>query len=346
MSFKVLIERAVNASWYGRSKWTYAFLPVEPLIKRHIKKRSSDHHAPKTGPVVIVVGNITVGGTGKTPLILSLCQSLQREGFSVGIVSRGYGGASDNYPLEVLPSTDTSESGDEAKMLALSSGVPVIVDPQRAQAVRALCRNHDVDIVLSDDGLQHYAMARDIELLVVDSSRGFGNGHCLPVGPLREPLARLDSVDFILTNGKKSVDGLANHPHFSFDISPAYWQSVGELFKESTNFESAIALDELPRDQSYLAIAGIGNPQRFFATLKSLNVTFDEQSFPDHYNYTQADFSSNTRPLVMTEKDAVKCGSFFQSDWYFLKVKADLDPEFTKQLINRIRTVQCTRIEE
>jgi tetraacyldisaccharide 4'-kinase len=296
----------------------------------------------------VVVGNITVGGTGKTPLLLTLSAFLRQRGFNVGIVARGYGGASQQYPLQVEDSTPVETCGDEAKMLAMASGCPVFVDPIRTRAIDSLNSHYDVDVILSDDGLQHYGMSRDIEIVVVDSERGFGNCHCLPVGPLREPLDRLKTVDFVLLNGDHYVQQVSEYLNYSFDISPTYWKSVKSLSdgKIENVLSHLYELDDLNRDETYTAVAGIGNPERFFNTLTALDIRFQPQVFPDHHQYTANDFKNLNSPILMTEKDAVKCSAFAQSDWYYLNIKATIDPRFIDHIVSKIRAVQAERISK
>jgi tetraacyldisaccharide 4'-kinase len=251
------------------------------------------------GVPVLVIGNIAIGGTGKTPLITYLAKRAGELGLRVGIVSRGYGGQSDTYPLNVTAETPVSQSGDEPKLLT-RTGCPIVVDPKRSRAVQFL--KDDVDLVLSDDGLQHYAMARAGEIVVSDVTRGFGNGWQLPIGPLREPISRLNSVDLCLVNGE------------DFIVQPV------ALVNANTGEQAKL---DTFSNKSVHAIAGIGNPARFFTTLKTLGYMVEEHAFADHHAFVKKDITfSDVLPVVMTEKDWVKCREFSNDNTWFLQVDA------------------------
>jgi tetraacyldisaccharide 4'-kinase len=251
------------------------------------------------GVPVLVIGNIAIGGTGKTPLITYLAKRAGELGLRVGIVSRGYGGQSDTYPLNVTAETPVSQSGDEPKLLT-RTGCPIVVDPKRSRAVQFL--KDDVDLVLSDDGLQHYAMARAGEIIVSDVTRGFGNGWQLPIGPLREPISRLNSVDLCLVNGE------------DFIVQPV------ALVNANTGEQAKL---DTFSNKSVHAIAGIGNPARFFTTLKTLGYMVEEHAFADHHAFVKKDITfSDVLPVVMTEKDWVKCREFSNDNTWFLQVDA------------------------
>ncbi|MCC5880191.1 MAG: tetraacyldisaccharide 4'-kinase [Idiomarina sp.] len=292
---------------------------------------------------VIVVGNISVGGTGKTPLTMALVDALLARGFKPGIVSRGYGGKGP-FPQAVSNQSDPAQVGDEPFMLHAISQVPVVVSPKRSEAARFLLENHDCNVIISDDGLQHYALARDIEFAVVDTSRGLGNGWRLPCGPLREAKSRLKRVDYVILNGAQVADApassnaqqrLQNVPALSslhsvaMQIQPLGWYRV----KDQQPIET-------PDGESVIAVAGIGNPRRFFDLLatQQLHIT-ETRVFSDHHAYEAADFFdiSNLYPLVMTEKDAVKCRAFARPHWYYLKVGAVLPDGFIEQFIQRVQ---------
>jgi tetraacyldisaccharide 4'-kinase len=265
---------------------------------------------------VVVVGNITVGGTGKTPLVLWLTDRLQERGRRPGIVTRGYGGV--QRVREVTPDSDPAVAGDEPVLLARRSGVPVFAGRRRPEAAHALLAAHpDRDVIVTDDGLQHYALARDVEIAVVDAERGFGNGWLLPAGPLREPIARLRSVDAIVVNGEREAVA-AGVPQFSMRLD-------GESFHNLLNpaFRKTPAeLKGLPAH----AIAGIGNPHRFFTRLQRMGLTFSAHPFPDHFPFEAGDLGfAGEKAVLMTEKDAVKCAAFARENWWFLPVEAEVD---------------------
>jgi len=278
----------------------------------------------RVGRAVVVIGNLTVGGGGKTPATIALARALSQRGAVPGIVSRGYGGAA-VAPTAVGVGDDPAQVGDEALLLA-ASGFPVVVGRDRAAAADALiAANPRCTVILCDDGLQHYALARDVEIVVVDGARGFGNGHLLPAGPLREPVTRLQSVDAIVrlgVDGPVSADGRET----TVTHRPLPFRRViddGELA------DAVAAWRGLRVD----AVAGIAHPQRFFALLRSLGIDGDTQSFADHHAFVAADLPADADIVVMTQKDAVKCRRFADPRWYYLPIEAELDP----RLVDRVQ---------
>lgn len=275
---------------------------------------------------VVVVGNVTVGGTGKTPLTLALIEYLRAQGFTPGVVSRGYGGRGGEYPLLVNELVSAIQSGDEPMTLYRRSGVPLVVDPKRPRAVELLLKKSDCDVVLCDDGMQHYALARDIEIAVVDGSRGLGNEHLLPMGPLREPASRLDRVNHVIVNG----DGFLWPDAHVMHLVPEEWSNLrGEMHPA-------------PEKGSRVhAVAGIGNPSRFFEQLEKSGFDVIPHAFPDHHDYKVRDLSfDDGLPVVMTEKDAVKCLAIAQPHWWYVPVAAELPAEFLSSLVQQIRAVK------
>jgi tetraacyldisaccharide 4'-kinase len=264
---------------------------------------------------VIVVGNLTVGGTGKTPLVLRLATLLRERGWTPGIVSRGYGGLAAAWPRQALPDSDPALLGDEAVLLARRSGCTVVAGANRVAAAELALRLGGCDILLSDDGLQHYPMARDLEIVMIDGERGFGNGHCLPAGPLREPVSRLANVDLLLYHG-----GTGHEPRMR--LVPG---AVVNLRRP----QSTRPLADF-RGQRVRAVAGIGHPERFFAQLADAGLDIERCPYPDHYRFTAGDLADWPEgPVLMTEKDAVKCAAIGGGDnhWY-LPVEAVLDDCF------------------
>ncbi len=276
---------------------------------------------------VIVVGNITVGGSGKTPLVIWLSRWLQGQGFSPGIVSRGYGGKAHTWPQQVRPDGDPAMAGDEAVLLAQRTRRPVCVGPDRPAAIDSLLRYTDCDIVISDDGLQHYAMRRDIEIAVIDGERRFGNGLMLPAGPLREPLARLRSVNFVVCNGEPARGEHRMQlriPQLVSLLPPFHTRDI-ESF----------------RGRRVRAVAGIGNPARFFDMLWKHGMLVVEQPFPDHHAFSAKDFAfDEALPIVMTEKDAVKCRHLVDGEAWVVRVEAQLDDAFIHRLGQMIETLR------
>jgi len=254
---------------------------------------------------VIVVGNISVGGNGKTPFVLWLYKHLTEQGLSVGIISRGYGGQSDNYPLLVTSVVDAQQAGDEPVLLYHRLKCPIAVGPNRQHNIDLLEKNYTLDVIISDDGMQHYKMPRSIECCIVDSERRFGNGFVMPAGPLRETTKRLQSVDIVIENG-----GEANN---SYVLQVSNLRLVNSSDDAKSNVSEAHA------------ISAIGNPKRFENSLEAQNIKLlSTHHFRDHYAYTADDFIQfGDDCIIMTEKDAVKCKSFAKPNWYYLPVDAE-----------------------
>ncbi len=314
------------ASWYGRFQWTRILWPCMWLVAWVVnKKRRQFLDGEKVHSVkpVVVVGNITVGGTGKTPLVQALVTHLKQQGIRPGIISRGYGAQVDDFPYLISDNDTSAMVGDEPYMLSRSLHVPVVIDPKRKQALEFIS-NMSVDVVLSDDGMQHYDLPRDIEICVLDGARGVGNGCLLPVGPLREPESRLQAVDFVLYSGLREN---ANQ----FDFLPVAWVNVKSGEEH--------ALDKLHIEEGVLAIAGIGNPQKFAVTLSLLNIVCPLKPFPDHYAYGVEDFKDLPGQVLMTEKDAVKIMPFAHENMWYLKIQAQLDVAFIEQFMKKLREV-------
>jgi tetraacyldisaccharide 4'-kinase len=266
-----------------------------------------------------VVGNLTVGGTGKTPLVVWLADYLQKAGFKPGIVSRGYRGKASTWPQLVHPNSDPAMVGDEAVMLAGQTHCPIAVGPNRVAAARAVIAHSECNLVLSDDGLQHYALGRDIEIAVIDGVRRFGNGRLLPAGPLREPLSRLGEVDLVVVNG-----GDDNEYMMQVKVVQAYKLDDGSMKRALADFHG----------QTVHAIAGTGNPERFFAALRQAGLQVVPHPFPDHHAFQQQDIDfHDSGPVMMTAKDAVKCRDLAGDNLWCVPVKIDLTPAFGSRLL-------------
>lgn len=275
---------------------------------------------------VIVVGNITVGGTGKTPLTIALVEALRERGWHPGVVSRGYGGQ--RRVSELLNDTpDPQDVGDEPCLIRGRTGSPVAVGRDRPEAAQLLVEA-GVDVVIADDGLQHYRLERDIEICVIDGIRRFGNGWLLPAGPLREPISRLDDVDFQVCNG--GVAGPGEVP----------MRLLGDTAHALMGPVAPIELSRLA-GRTVHAVAAIGHPQRFFESLRAQRIDVIEHPFPDHHAYSarDLDFGDNL-PVLMTAKDAVKCMYFPRRNWYSVPVRAELPDAFFAALIERLRQVR------
>ncbi len=323
-------ERLVQA-WYQGHPALYILWPLEQLYRLIVKRKRArflrgaiqSYRAPVP---VIVVGNITVGGTGKTPLILWLIEQCQAQGLRVGVVSRGYGARPVSFPWTVSATDSAEQAGDEPLLIVQRSGVPLVIAPERAQAVQQLLAEHAVDLILSDDGLQHYGLARDMELVLIDAARGLGNQRCLPMGPLREPMQRLQSVDAVLFNGALQD----NENGFTMHLQPTELVHVRSGRRQPLNY--------FPKQQAMHAVAGIGNPQRFFKTLEGLNWQPIAHAFADHAQFTPQDLQfADDLPVLMTEKDAVKCRAFAADNCWYLQVAAQPSPAFASWFAQRLQ---------
>lgn len=304
---------------------------VKPLLNRR-RARWRVKEKQRFAAPVVVVGNVTVGGTGKTPMIILFAQWFAQLGLSVGIVSRGYGGKAPQYPWVVTRETPISQGGDEPCMLAQRLGVPVVVDPNRPRAVAELLnRWPDIDLVLSDDGLQHYAMDRSVEFVVIDGVRRLGNGLCLPVGPLREPPARLTAASALVVNGGEFLSsqecGVSlTLPQIGMSLGGAGFYRIQDDRPVSEAELLAASQAAAQTDKPMLAMAGIGHPDRFFKSLTALGISCDTKAYPDHYNYRAKDFN-NIDPdqwVLTTEKDAVKLRQLAHRNWCYYRVEACL----------------------
>ncbi|TCK46577.1 tetraacyldisaccharide 4'-kinase [Celerinatantimonas diazotrophica] len=326
----------LESIWYKRSILTWILWPLSCLFAFVVKQRRKRYmlqpqQSYRSPVAVIIVGNISVGGNGKTPVVLALCEFLKANGYNPGIVSRGYGGNAKG-PLEVTPQTPASLSGDEPLLLRLRSEVPVIVCADRSKAARFLIEQHpQSDVIIADDGMQHYPLARDIEICVVDAKRQFGNGFCLPAGPLREPLSRLDSVTRIVTNGGT----IENYPSDVMTLIPTQWHRVldGKAIEESS----------APRNG--IAVAGIGHPERFYHTLQNQGISLNECiDVGDHGQLSHAQIKQyQNQQVLMTEKDALKYRNKAGEHWYYLCVSAQLPDDFYQFILQRLESFYATR---
>ena len=299
---------------------------VVALVRRflyRIKILSSEH----PGIPVIVVGNLTAGGSGKTPLVLWIAQLLKEHKWKPGIVSRGYGGSAQG-PAAADIASDPAEVGDEPILLARRSGCPVWVAPERNAACRALRAQHpECDVIVTDDGLQHYALARDIEICVVDG-RGWGNGFLLPAGPLREPRSRLRSVDAVVLHQAPGWKG-SEVPGFEMRLD-------GEILVRITDAHEVRPAKSFAGEKVH-AVAGIGDPRRFFLQLARFGLKIVPHPFPDHHPFVAADLDfGDQAPVVMTEKDAVKCRRLAKPNHWVFPVSASLDPAFERWLVEKL----------
>jgi len=326
---KLALAVWLQHQWYEGSASNILLRPLSTLFLQAVKVRRAAYRFGFKQPdrltvPVIVVGNLSVGGTGKTPLVVWLVEFLRKAGYRPGVISRGYGGSTLQGPVAVESESDPRIVGDEPLLIARRTGRPVMVFPERAVAGRSLLERTDCDIVISDDGLQHYALARDVEIAVIDGERRFGNGRCLPAGPLREPLERLGEVDLVVCQGRPQSG------EFGMTLAGDHAVNLLDqtLKKPLADFAGA----------KLRAIAGIGNPERFFAHLRDLDLEFEETAFPDHHPYRREDIGfGDDAPVLMTEKDAVKCRSIAGERHWYVPVDAHLPPEFGEKLLNLLK---------
>jgi len=310
--------------WYQKSAWLWLLLPFSLLfwslasVRRWLYRIEvfSAYRAPMP---VIVVGNITAGGSGKTPLVVWLADYLREQGYKPGIVSRGYGGHARQWPQKVTAESDPAMVGDEAVLLAGRTNCPMVVGPDRAAAVRQLLAQNDINVIITDDGMQHYALARDIEIAVVDGTRRLGNGLFLPAGPLRESARRLSEVDLVVSNGD------ARNGEWAMRL---YGDEALSLQDGTCRKLSSFA--ELPVH----AVAGIGNPTRFFDFLRNNGLVPIGHAFPDHHPYEAGELEfAGANQVLMTEKDAVKYRQFSGGRHWFVPVTASLPEAFGPQIL-------------
>lgn len=323
--------------WYRTTLLHALLFPLSLVFRAAVALRRALYRAGVLRVVrlpvpVVVVGNISVGGTGKTPLVLWLAGFLRDRGMQPGIVSRGYGGSS-HAPQAVAAASDPAVCGDEAVMLAQRCEAPVWIGANRAAAAQRLLATHpDCNVIVADDGLQHYRLARDVEIALVDGARGLGNGMLLPGGPLREPETRLTTVDAVVVNNSRSARvGLRT------SAPPAFAMSLrAREFYNLLNPEHRAAPEHF-HNRRVNAVAGIGNPQQFFAQLQNLGLNFGAYAFPDHHAYRPADLAFDDADfIIMTEKDAVKCRLFATEKCWALRVDAEVDPAFGELVLRKL----------
>ena len=317
-------------SWYKKSLWLYLLYPFSLIFsyltslrrKRFLTNKITSF---KSEVPIVVVGNLTIGGTGKTPLVKYIVTELKNKGYKPGIVSRGYGGKF-KETLQVTSETPVKHTGDEAQILA-KLDVPFYIDKNRVRAVKKLSKNHDCDVIISDDGLQHYKMGRQVEIAVIDGKRRFGNNLTFPAGPLRESSKRIDTVDFIVNNSGPTEEG-----EYLMNISPTKFVHL----KSGKSY----SIENWPMHKQVHAVAGLGNPGRFFDLLDKLGFDIIRHPFPDHHNFLSSDiFYLDHLPIVMTEKDASKCKDFDNNKIWYLKIDADLNNKFIDNLDKKLKLI-------
>ena len=330
------LHEILNRQYYKKSSWIFILLPLSFIYYLIIFFRCWAYKVGifksiKMDVPVVIVGNITIGGTGKSPLVIWLLEKLLKIGMKPGLICRGYN-SNANYPQEVFTDSEVSDVGDEALMVKFrfeknNINIPIFVGKKKVQVGRALLESYpDINILISDDGLQHYKLKRDFEIAVVDEVRKFGNEFLIPMGPLREPVNRLTRVDAVIVNSrtlKKSEYG----------YGMTYF---GETLVNCLRSNHISELDVLEKE--IVAITGIGNPERFFEQLAASGIKFKEVIFNDHHFFTESDFKDyDDMDIIMTEKDAVKCKSFAKENFWYLPVYADVEEKLFERMIKKLR---------
>lgn len=322
-------SRWLERQWYEYTPWQVVLRPFSWLFyiltaMRRLAYRLRLFKSLKLPVPVIIVGNINVGGTGKTPFVIWLVQQLRQNGWYPGIISRGYGG-NVIHTHQVTKDSLPQQVGDEPVLLVQRTGLPLYVGRKRTRAARHLLRDYpECNLIISDDGLQHYALERDMEIVIIDGERIFGNGQLLPAGPLRETSARLEEVDAVVFNsGAPAAGGYLMH-------------LVPDHLRKLRAPEERMELSELIGKRVH-AVAGIGNPHRFFSQLEQLGLVVEAHPFPDHHAYSADDFQFAKDDIVlMTEKDAVKCTTFARDNWWFMPITAEIDRALAEKILARL----------
>lgn len=322
----------IQSQWKKRGIYAWLLLPLSLLycVVMSLRREAYESGLLKTHRIarpVIVVGNLSVGGTGKTPLVIWLANQLAIEGLRPAVISRGYGGRATNFPLVVYADSPAALAGDEPVLIARTLGCPVVIDPDRVAAANWLVERDLCDVIISDDGLQHLALGRDLELAVIASDRVAGNGFCLPSGPLREGPGRLKSIDLVISRKQNSV--LTGH----------FMDLISGECARLDNPAMRLPLSAFWKSPVH-AVAGIGNPDAFFDSLRVAGLEIIPHAFPDHYDYTPADISfTDDYPVLMTEKDAVKCTEFANRHCWAVTVSVEVDEGILETVMNKISEI-------
>lgn len=320
------LARRLQALWYGGSRLYLLLLPLSWLYCAAATIRRAAYEAgllpgASLDCKVVVIGNLVAGGAGKTPLTIAVADALTRAGLRVGILCSGYRGHARRWPQRVTADSDPRAVGDEAVLLAQNTGLPVVAGRDRVAAGRALLESTPCDLIICDDGLQHYALRRDLEIVVIDSARPRGNGACLPAGPLREPWRRLRHADAVVALGKPCKEATTTMAYIS-TLAVALHQP-----------QQRRPLQDFA-DRPVCAVAGTGHPERFFEQLRNAGLRVEAHAYEDHHTFSEEDFAFTAgRPVLMTGKDAVKCRLLPLPDAWVVPLDVDLDPDFADWLI-------------
>lgn len=346
----------LEKAWNKRAGWLIVLWPLSLVyqliarLRRRSQQAEADRDASSSVPV-IVIGNISVGGTGKTPLLIALANYFKAQGYRPGVISRGYGGSATQYPMSVTVDSPVAQCGDEALLIAEKTNCPVVIAPDRRAALQQLLKLGNVGLVLSDDGLQHYRLRRDIEIVVVDGQRLFANGWCLPAGPLREPISRLKQVDHIVINGGNEGDEGADASGVP-ELKNAVMMTLKPKFLVNLSSGEKRPFGGAPFNigSRIQAVSALGNPDRFYRLLQQLPCPMEEFTFKDHHLYSEDDFEARGidehQPVVMTEKDAVKCRAFAKANFWYLSVEPQLPASFLNELSAQVKANQSTEVDK
>jgi len=325
------IHASLNQQFYKKSTWIFLLIPFSIVFwllitLRKILYRINIFKIYELQVPLVIVGNITIGGTGKTPLIIFLAQKLAEKKLNVGIISRGYK-SKKNYPREVTNNSDYLEVGDEPLLIKKNLNIPVFVGKNRVQTAKKLLEEYEkIDVILSDDGLQNYALHRDFELAVVDGDRYFGNNFLLPAGPLREPVSRLENVDAVVVNGEKNK--ITKYKTMTCHYSNIIF-NIHNLGKKT--LKSLVGSD-------IIVMTAIGNPDRLLNYLRTLKLQFKSITFNDHHHFQQNDFKAYKNNLIlMTEKDAIKCESIEHNNIWYLPINVRIDEKIINNMLKKLK---------
>ena len=324
----ISVDQIFNNQYYKRSNWIYLLIPISIFfyffssLKKYLYRKGFLKIIKIKVPVLII-GNITLGGTGKTPLALDLIEKFLRKGLKPAIISRGYRGSANNI-TEVFESSDVSAVGDEALLIKAKSKVPVFIGKDRVSVAKILLKKYpETSIIISDDGLQHHRLARDYEIIVVDSQRQFGNGLIFPAGPMREDISKLKHVDAVVYKGESSNSNFYQMRY------------ITKHFKNLLTNKEAIFKDI--QDKKIVAITAIGNPESFFSTLEGYDLEFKKVTYNDHYLFTKNDFIKYADyNIVMTEKDAIKCQKFATKNFWVLPLETKVDERLFRNILKKV----------